>query len=74
MRSRKTQEEDRLDIWAEVFAEIPSMSMIGANTPYVHYKLCRGEEATAAAIRILTKYCEAQTAIDTDTPDASGDE
>ena len=67
-------DKPRLDIWAEVFAEIPLMSMIGANTPYVHYKLCRGEEATAAAIRILTKYCEAQTAIDTDTPDASGDE
>lgn len=67
-------DKPRLDIWAEVFAEIPSMSMIGANTPYVHYKLCRGEEATAAAIRILTKYCEAQTAIDTGTPDASGDE
>ena len=63
-------DKPRLDIWAEVFAEIPFMSMVGAHAPYVHYKLKKGEETTAAAIKILTKYCEAEAA---DTP-PSGDE
>ena len=52
-------EKPRLDIWSDVFAAFPTMSMIGVGAPLVVYRLHKGEEATAAAIKVLSKYCEA---------------
>ncbi len=53
-------EKPRLELWSVVFAELPAMSMIGVGAPLVVYKLHKGEDATAAAIKVLTKYCEAE--------------
>ena len=52
-------EKPRLDIWSDVFAAFPTMSMIGVGAPLVVYRLHKGEEATAAAIKVLSKYCGA---------------
>ena len=64
-------EKPRLELWSAVFAEIPNLSMIGVGAPLVVYKLHKGEEATAAAIRVLIKYCEAMDEMNTP---ASGEE
>ncbi len=51
-------DKPRLDLWSEVFAAYPQMSMLGVGTPLVVYKLRRGEEPTDAAVRVLVKYTE----------------
>lgn len=55
-------EKPRLDLWSVVFAELPTMSMVGVGAPLVVYKLHKGEEATSAAVKVLTKYCAALAA------------
>ena len=60
-------DKPRLDIWSEVFADLPQMSMLGVGVPLVVYKLRRGEEPTEAAVSVLVKYCNALNGADAPT-------
>ena len=51
---------DTLDLaaWSEAFSGVPGLRMTGAPTPFVTYRLRRGEEPAETVLRILTAYAE----------------
>ena len=54
---------DTLDLaaWSEAFSRVPGLRMTGAPTPFVTYRLRRGEEPAETVSRILAAYAEGKT-------------
>ncbi len=57
-------EKPRLDVWAEVFAQVKGLAFLGVGSPNVVYKLKVGEDPTAVARDILTRYTDAMSGDD----------
>ncbi len=50
------QDEPRLSIWSELFSRYPQLTIRGASTPIVSYRLKRGDIALDIAIMLLSEY------------------
>ncbi len=48
--------ETRLDIWAEVFCEVPGLTFMGVGSGNVVYRVPSGDDVTVAAVRVLESY------------------
>ncbi len=53
---RFVAEKNDLGVWSELFHEENRLSFSGGTRPYVAYRLRGGEDATDAAVKILTLY------------------
>ena len=49
-----------LSVWSEVFTKIDGMRFPSSATPYVAYKLKKGEDAARAAKNVMTEYYNAK--------------